>query len=253
MERVKDKVALITGGANGIGKATAKKLASEGAKVAITDIDVENGEKIAKELQNEGEVKFYEMDVTNEEHWQKIPGKVEEDLGKINVLHNNAGIYIIKSVKDTTSEEFDKLMNINVKGVFLGMKYCAPLIEKNGGGSIINMSSVAGLVGVAGHTIYGGSKGAVRIMNKDVATEYAKKNVRVNSVHPGYIDTGMADYGAQTMNLSKEDLDKMHPMGHMGQPEDVANAVLFLASDESRFITASELVIDGGTSNCLTV
>lgn len=132
------------------------------------------------------------------------------------------------------------------------MKYLAQHMAENGGGSIINMSSVAGLRGNSGHTIYGASKGAVRIMTKDVAAEYANQNVRVNSVHPGYIDTDMADYGAKVQNATKEDLDKMHPLGHMGKPEDVAHAVLYLASDDSSFVTGSELTIDGGLTNCLS-
>jgi NAD(P)-dependent dehydrogenase (short-subunit alcohol dehydrogenase family) len=137
-------------------------------------------------------------------------------------------------------------MDVNVTGVFLGMKHCTPPMVEQGQGSVINLSSVAGLVGVSGHTCYGASKGAVRIMTKDAAMELAESGVRVNSVHPAYIDTQMADYGAETQNATKEELDAMHPIGHMGEPEDVAYAVLYLASEESKFMTGSELVLDGG-------
>jgi NAD(P)-dependent dehydrogenase (short-subunit alcohol dehydrogenase family) len=251
MQRVKDKIALVTGGANGIGKAIAKALLKEGAQVAVTDIDAENGKKIAQEISSNGAVKFYQQDVTREEQWKKVLEKVQSDLGSVDILLNNAGIYIIAPVAETSMEQFDKLMAVNVKGVFLGMKYLAPHMAQNGGGSIINMSSVAGLKGLAGHALYGASKGAVRIMNKDVAAEYAQQKVRVNSIHPGYIDTGMADYGAEITGSSKEELGKMHPIGHMGQPEDVAHAVVFLASEESKFMTGSELTIDGGLDNCI--
>ena len=251
MQRVKNKTVLITGGATGIGKAAAKALVEEGAKVAITDIDKEKGQQTADELSKDGKVKFYYHDVSQESDWENVVKKVQSDFGQIDVLVNNAGIYIIAPIAETTLEQYDKLMAINVKGVFLGMKYLAPHMADNGGGSIINMSSVAGLKGVAGHALYGASKGAVRIMNKDVAAEYAKQQVRVNSVHPGYIDTGMADYGAEKNETTKKDLGKMHPMGHMGEPEDVANAIVFLASDESKFMTGAEIAIDGGLNNCI--
>jgi NAD(P)-dependent dehydrogenase (short-subunit alcohol dehydrogenase family) len=251
MQRVKNKTVLITGGATGIGRAAAKAFLEEGAKVAITDIDKEKGQKTADELSKDGKVKFYYHDVSQEGDWKKVLKQVQSDFGPINVLVNNAGIYIIAPIAETTMDQYDKLMAINVKGVFLGMKYLAPHMAENGGGSIINMSSVAGLKGVAGHALYGASKGAVRIMNKDVAAEYAKQQVRVNSVHPGYIDTGMADYGAEKNETSKEQLGKMHPMGHMGVPEDVANAIVFLASDESKFMTGAEMAIDGGLNNCI--
>jgi len=251
MERVKNKTALVTGGANGIGKAIAKALLQEGAQVAITDIDEDNGRKIAQEISGQGEIRFYQHDVTQEEQWKSILEQVQSDLDSIDILLNNAGIYIIAPVAETTMEQYDQLMNVNVRGVFLGMKYLAPHMAQHGGGSIINMSSVAGLKGLAGHALYGASKGAVRIMNKDVAAEYVKHNVRVNSIHPGYIDTGMADYGAEITGSSKKELGKMHPMGHMGEPEDVAHAVVFLASEESKFMTGSEITIDGGLDNCI--
>lgn len=247
MGRVDGKIAIVTGGAVGIGKAAAEMLAKEGARVAVTDIDEETGEKTVEQLSDSGySVAFFKHDVSSEDDWKRVVEGVKETFGPPDVLVNNAGIYRIASLEETTVEDWRQLMDINVTGVFLGLKHCAPIMKKQGRGSIINLSSVAGIIGLSGHACYGASKGAVRTMTKDAAIELAPSQVRVNSVHPAYIDTQMANYGADTLGRSKEELDAMHPIGHMGEPEDVAYATLFLASEESKFMTGSELVIDGG-------
>jgi len=247
MDRVQDEVAIVTGGAVGIGRAAAQHLAEEGARVAITDINEEDGKATAARIrENGGQAQFYTHDVTDESAWMQVVKSVQADLGSPTVLVNNAGIYLIKPLEETTVEEWNQLMQINVTGVFLGMKHVVPAMRDAGHGSIINLSSVAGLVGSAGHVCYGASKGAVRTMTKDAAIELADAGIRVNSVHPAYVDTGMAEYGAEMSDASKEDLDAMHPIGFMGQPDDVAYAVVYLASEESRFVTGSELVLDGG-------
>lgn len=246
MGRVDGKIALVTGGAVGIGKATAELLAAEGAKVAVTDINVEAGRSTVAQINDQGyDAAFFEHDVADEDQWRDVVAQVQDTFGAPDVLVNNAGIYLIKPMGEMTVDEWRRLMDINVTGVFLGMKHCAPLMKK-GSGSIINLSSVAGLIGAANHTCYGASKGAVRIMTKDAALELAEDGVRVNSIHPAYIDTQMADYGAEVQHATKEELDAMHPIGHMGEPIDVAYAVLYLASDESKFVTGAELVLDGG-------
>ncbi|MFP4228268.1 MAG: SDR family NAD(P)-dependent oxidoreductase [Salinivenus sp.] len=247
MGRVSGKTALITGAALGIGRAAAQMLAEEGAQVAITDINEEVGEEAADALSSEGrEVAFFEHDVASEADWERVVDDVRATFGPPDVLVNNAGIYQIEPLDEMSVEDWKHLMDINVTGVFLGMKHCTPLMREQGGGSVINLSSVAGLVGLPGHACYGASKGAVRTMTKDAAMELAEDGVRVNSVHPAYIDTQMADYGADVQGATKEELDAMHPIGYMGEPEDVAYAVTYLASDESKFMTGSELVLDGG-------
>ncbi|MEF8817906.1 MAG: glucose 1-dehydrogenase [Salinibacter sp.] len=247
MDRVDGKIAVITGGGRGIGQTTAELLAEEGAQVAVTDIDADAGTTTVEHITDAGgEAAFFEHDVTSEADWERVVDKVQDTLGVPDVLVNNAGIYQIEPVDEIDVDDWKNLMDINVTGVFLGLKHCTPLMREQGQGSVINLSSVAGIIGLSGHTCYGASKGAVRTMTKDAAIELAEAGVRVNSLHPAYIDTQMADYGAETLGTPKEELDAMHPIGHMGEPEDVAYAVLFLASDESTFMTGSEMVLDGG-------
>lgn len=247
MERVAGKIAIVTGGGKGIGHAVAKMLAEEGAQVAVTDIDEAAGRATVDSLTESGHAAaFFEHNVASEEDWERVVEEVQDTFGVPDVLVNNAGIYRIEPIDETTVEDWRQLMDVNVTGVFLGMKHCTPLMREQGQGAVINLSSVAGLVGVSGHACYGASKGAVRTMTKDAAIELAEAGVRVNSVHPAYIDTQMADYGAETQGASKEELDAMHPVGHMGEPDDVAYAVVYLASEESKFMTGAELVIDGG-------
>jgi NAD(P)-dependent dehydrogenase (short-subunit alcohol dehydrogenase family) len=226
-------------------------LAEEGASVVVTDISEERGNETVEQIAGKGgKALFLRHDVTREEDWIQAVSRTREEYGGLDVMLNNAGLYVIKSLVETTVEDWNNLMAVNVTGVFLGMKHAAPAMAERGGGSIINLSSVAALTGVAGHTLYGASKGAVRTMTKDVAMEYASAQVRVNSLHPGYINTGMAEYGAQAANSTIEELGRqMYPLGRIGEPEDVANTVLFLASDESKYTTGAEFVIDGGATS----
>lgn len=248
--RLENKVAIITGGGTGIGKETALLFAKEGAKVVITDINEQSGNATVKDIQAiGGEALFVRHDVGNEDDWKKVADETIHAFGKVDVLFNNAGIYIIKPMAEIELAEWNRLMSINVTGVFLGMKHIMPLMAKQNKGSVINASSIAGLTGAAGHVLYGASKGAVRIMTKDAAMEYADAGVRVNSIHPGYIDTGMADYASETTGNSKEQLGKnLFPLGRLGSVNEVAKMVLFLASDESSFSTGAEFVIDGGAT-----
>ncbi|AXX65242.1 MAG: glucose 1-dehydrogenase [Lactobacillus sp.] len=244
MKRLENKVAIITGGAAGIGLATTKRFILEGAKVVFTDVNDTEGTKVQKELGNKAV--FIKQNVASENDWIKVVQNTLDKFGKIDILFNNAGIYRIKPIIDISLDEWKQLLDININGVFLGMKHVLPKMASNNSGSVINASSIAGLIGSAGHVLYGASKGAVRIMSKDEAAEYATHNIRVNSIHPGYITTAMSDYASESLKLSKEELNKTYPLGRMGKPEEVANLVLFLASDEAAFITGTEIPIDGG-------
>ncbi|OPA74567.1 short-chain dehydrogenase [Paenibacillus selenitireducens] len=247
--RLQGKVALITGGGTGIGKATAIRFAQEGAKVVVTDINLQGAQTTAQEIkQAGGQGLALRQDVTQEADWISVVEQSKEAFGTIDILFNNAGIYIIKPLAEITLEEWNRLMGINVTGVFLGMKHVMPLMAEQHKGSVINASSIAGLTGAAGHVLYGASKGAVRIMSKDAAMEYATKGVRVNSIHPGYIDTGMVDYAAQVNHTSKSNLADISPNGRLGSVNDIANIVLFLASDEANHVTGAEFVVDGGAT-----
>jgi NAD(P)-dependent dehydrogenase (short-subunit alcohol dehydrogenase family) len=253
-KRIEGKIALITGGGSGIGKETSLLLAKEGATVIVTDINVEAAQETARVIEKRGGNGIaIAHDVTSETEWENVVAEVVRQFERIDILFNNAGIYIIQSLRKTTLEEWNKLMNVNVTGVFLGMKHVAPLMREQGGGSIVNISSTVGLQGAPGHTLYGASKGAVRAMTKSVAMEYAPANVRVNSLHPGYLDTGMAEYGAEASKTTIDELgEQLYPLGRIGERKDAANAVLFLASDESAYMTGSELVIDGGAHAAIT-
>lgn len=248
--RLENKVAIITGGGTGIGKETALLFAKEGAKVVITDINQESGSQAVKDIQaNGGEALFVSHDVSKEDDWKKVAEETIKTFGKVDILFNNAGIYKIKPLAEIELEEWNQLMSINVTGVFLGMKHVIPLMAKQKNGSVINASSLAGLRGAPGHVLYGASKGAVRIMTKDAAMEFASFGVRVNSIHPAVINTGMADYASEVTRSSKEQLGKnLSPLGRLGTVKDVANTVLFLASDESAYTTGTEFVIDGGAT-----
>ena len=247
--RVAGKVALISGGAGGIGAATAKLLAKEGAAVVIGDILEDEGKATEAQIaESGGKALFVRLDVTSEESWRNAVQIAAASFGKLDILVNNAGVSYRAGVEETTSEAWDKVMEVNVKGVFLGTKAAIPEMRKAGGGSIINISSIYGLVGSATSSAYHASKGAVRIFNKSTAIQYASENIRANSVHPGFIDTPMTRAHHDNPNIHEERVAKM-PLGRMGQPEDIAAGILYLASDESSFVTGAELVIDGGMTS----
>ena len=245
--RLANKVALITGGARGQGAVEAKLFATEGAYVVICDILDEEGKRIESEINNTGGSSlFAHLDVTDESEWQNVIATTLNSFGKLDILVNNAGIYKWAQVEETTSELWDQTMDINAKGVFLGTKHAIPAMRNSGGGSIVNISSVAGLIGSANAAAYCASKGAVRLLTKSTAIQYAKDGIRANSVHPGIIDTPMTTPNLLATQEARDRSASRHPLGRVGTSEDVAYGVLFLASDESSFMTGSELVIDGG-------
>ena len=247
MDRLSQKTALVTGAGAGIGRAVARTFAAEGARLAVTDVDLALAEETCQlVVDGGGTARSYGLDVAREDDWVRVVAEVEDNLGPVDVLVNNAGIYRIAPLAETTLAEWQCVQGVNSTGVFLGMKHVAGGMVARGAGSIINLSSVAGLVGAAGHVAYGASKGAVRAMTKDVAIELAPTGVRVNSVHPAYVDTAMADYGAEAARVEVADLGVLHPLGRIGTPEEVAWACVYLASDESGFVTGAELVLDGG-------
>jgi len=244
--RVAGKVALISGGSGGIGAATAKLLAKEGAAVVIADLLEKEGRLVETSIiKSGGQGLFINLDVTNEDSWNSAVDAAVSNFGKLDILVNNAGVSHRAGVEDTTSDSWDKVFDVNVKGVFLGTKAVIPAMRSAGGGSIINISSIYGLVGSVTSTAYHASKGAVRIFNKSTAIQYASENIRANSVHPGFVDSPMTRAHHDNPNIHQERVSKM-PLGRMGQPEDIAAGILYLASDESSFVTGAELVIDGG-------
>jgi len=255
MTKLAGRVALVTGGARGLGAAAARALAGVGAKVVVSDIG--DGTETAASIGGA----YVKHDVTSEPDWVAAVAFTKKTFGGLDILVNNAGIFWVRPIAMTTLEEFKRMQAVNVDGVFLGMKHAIPVIAERsqqweGGGSIVNISSVAGLVGSANLISYNASKGAVRLMTKSAALECAeqKLKIRVNSVHPGMIDTDMMRGAATLMaKVAGTDLDterarmaKRHPLGRVGKDTDVADAVLFLASDASAFMTGSEVVVDGG-------
>ena len=249
MMRLQGKVALISGGARGQGAAEAKLFAKEGAKVVFGDILDDEGRKTEAEIQEiGGEALYIHLDVTKEEDWQNMVSETVNKFGKIDILVNNAGVVSWGILEDTTTEEWDRVMDINAKGVFLGTKAVIPEMRKAGGGSIVNISSISGIIGQDSiQPVYNASKGAVRLFTKSTAIQYAGENIRANSVHPGSVATDMNAERRSDPELLAESLSRI-PLGRIGEPEDIALGVLYLASDESSFITGSELVIDGGFS-----
>ena len=244
--RLQNKVALISGGAKGMGAVEAKLFAKEGAKVVIGDVLETEGKQIEAEInETGGECLFVPLDVTDENQWNEAVAATVRRFGKLDILINNAGIFRTSAVEETSSTEWDQVMDINAKGVFLGAKAAIPAMREAGGGSIINLSSVAGLVGAAYSSAYSASKGAVRLFTKSTAIQYATDGVRCNSIHPGVIQTDMTKEAIADSQFKAQRLDPT-PLARLGQPEDVAYGALYLASDESSFVTGAELVIDGG-------
>ncbi|MCH8279058.1 MAG: glucose 1-dehydrogenase [Chloroflexi bacterium] len=249
MGRLDGKVVFISGGARGQGAAEARIFAQEGAKVVIGDVLDAEGTSVASEIaESGGDALFVHLDVTDEEDWRKAIGAAVSNFGKLDVLVNNAGIWRRGRVEDTTVEDWDTIMDVNAKGVFLGTKLAIPEMRKAGGGSIINISSTAGLVGGPRSSAYTASKGAVRLFTKATAIQYAKEGIRANSIHPGPIETAMIQQVWQGDEQNREEAIARTPLGRIGTPEDIAYGALFLASDESSFMTGSELVIDGGST-----
>lgn len=252
MTRLDGKVCIVTGGSQGIGKATCLRLAREGAKVAITDIEDEDGRRLRDEIVEDGATaEYWHLDVTNEDEVRKVFDEVADKFGGLHVVVNNAGIAgADKPTDEVSAEEWRQVMDVNVNGVFYCTKAAIPHMRRNGGGSIINLSSIYGIVGAPDVPPYHASKGAVREMSKTDALFYAKEGIRVNSVHPGFIWTplvqAMAEASDEGPEAFRANLDELHPVGHVGEPDDIAAGIAYLASDDAKFVTGSELVIDGG-------
>jgi len=252
MDRVKGKAAIVTGGGSGIGEATAKLLAAEGAKVTIVDVDDANGARVAKEINDAGgTANFRHLDISNEDDIKTVFQQVFEDYGMLHILVNDAAVVGVDTPPDATkADDWDAVMNVNLRGTFLCTKYAVPYIKQTGqGGSIINVSSIMAMLGGPAHP-YNTSKGGIRSMTKSHSWIYAKDGIRVNSVHPGYINTPLfqklASASPQGLEASITATGSRIPMGRMGTPEDIANGILYLASDEASYVTGCELIIDGG-------
>ena len=247
--RLAGKVALVTGGASGIGAATARLYAQEGAGVAVADINDNLGHDVAKDS---GDGLYLHLDTTDEAQWADAVQQTLGRFGRLDILVNAAGVSgripgtaMAPVIEDQDLENWNMVMNVNSTGIFLGMKHAVPAMKAASGGSIINISSVYGLVGSSHNVAYHASKGSVRLATKSVALQYATDNIRVNSVHPGFVTSPMTQISHDDPELAKPRLDKT-PMGRFGMPADIANGCLFLASDESSWMTGAELVIDGG-------
>jgi len=243
--RLENKVAFISGGGRGMGEVMAKLFAQEGASVVIGDVLEDEGKQVEAAInETGGNCLFVRLNVTDETQWQQAVVATVTRFGKLDILINNAGIYRTNKIENTSVEEWDQVLAINGKGVFLGTKAAIPEMRKAGGGSIINLSSVAGLVGSADSGAYNASKGAVRLLTKSTAIQYAKEGIRANSIHPGTIETPMtADL---LSGEGRRDRINRTPLRRLGRADDVAYGALYLASDEASFVTGSELVIDGG-------
>jgi len=247
MGRLDGKVVLISGGARGQGAVEVRLFAREGARVVFGDLLDTEGRQLEAEIRGAGgEVSYLHLDVTREDDWRAAVGAAVNRYGRLDVLVNNAGILLRKRTEDTTAEEWDRVLAVNVTGVFFGTKHALPALRQAGGGSIVNISSIAGLVGsVYGSSAYTATKGAVRLFTKSIAIQHAGENIRCNSIHPGPIDTEMMRdvFGDPAM---REDRRNRIPLRRIGRAEDVAYGALYLASDEASFVTGAELVIDGG-------
>ncbi|MCJ7798506.1 MAG: glucose 1-dehydrogenase [Polaromonas sp.] len=252
MNRLQGKVAIVTGGALGIGRACAIRMAEEGASIALFDVLDKEGQALAAELVGRGFAsRYWHVDVSSEANVQGATDEAASHFGRLDVLVNNAGIAgVNKPTHEITEAEWDKVQAVNVKGVFFGLKHAIPHLKQAGGGSIINLSSIYGLVGAPDLPPYHASKGAVRLMSKTDALIYAPDRIRVNSVHPGFIWTPLVENLLTDQDTEaaagRKALDALHPLGHLGEPDDIAMGVVYLASDESKFVTGTELVIDGG-------
>lgn len=251
MDRLKGKVAVVTGAALGLGRATATRMAEEGAAVALFDIRDDEGQALAKDLQGRGgKARYWRCDTSKEAEVKRAIDEAAAQFGRLDILVNNAGVSgANKPTHELTEAEWDFVQGINVKGVFFGTKHAIPHLKAAGGGSIINLSSIYGLVGAGDVPPYHASKGAVRLMSKNDALIYAPDKIRVNSIHPGFIWTPMVEHFTEETGdaqAARKATDALHPLGHMGEADDIAWGCVYLASDEAKFVTGSELVIDGG-------
>lgn len=257
MGRVSGKMALVTGGAQGLGEAIGRMLAREGAKVTLTDINGAGAEKVAASINaahGAGTAFAFQQDVTDEARWKEVAQAAHDAMGGLNVLVNNAGIGVAGNIETCTFEDWQRCFDINVNSIFHGCQKALPLMRDHAPGSIINISSIAGLIASDTMPAYNASKAAVWMLSKSIALHCAKKsmNIRCNSVHPTFVDTPILDGTAKAASLDKgvllEKLARQIPLKFVGEPNDIANAVLYLASDESRFMTGAELKLDGGIS-----
>jgi NAD(P)-dependent dehydrogenase (short-subunit alcohol dehydrogenase family) len=246
MNRFDGQVALVTGGARGIGVATAQRFARDGAAVAVTDVLDTEGLAVAEALsQAGGRARFEHLDVSDEDAWVTAVDRIEADLGPITILVNNAGVGTLAHVEDETVEAWDRVIAINQTGVWLGMKVVGARMRERGAGAIVNVSSIFGAVGGFGGSIaYHASKGAVRLMTKSAALHWATKGVRVNSIHPGFVETPMLEAAMGTPMETQ--ILSMTPMGRMGRPDEIASVIAFLASEDASYMTGSEIYVDGG-------
>jgi NAD(P)-dependent dehydrogenase (short-subunit alcohol dehydrogenase family) len=246
MKRFEGQVALVTGGARGIGVATAQRFARDGAAVAVTDVLDTEGQAVAEALAQAGSRACFEhLDVSDEDAWVRAVDRIEADLGPITILVNNAGVGTLAHVEDETVEAWDRVVAINQTGVWLGMKVVGTRMRERGAGAIVNVSSIFGAVGGFGGSIaYHASKGAVRLMTKSAALHWATKGVRVNSIHPGFVETPMLEAAMGTPMETQ--ILSMTPMGRMGRPDEIASVIAFLVSEDASYMTGAEVYVDGG-------
>lgn len=250
MGRVEGKVAIVTGAASnpGLGRTTAMTLAREGARLMVTDIDEAGAADCAQAIRDAGgEAVSMRQDVTSEDGWKAVIRSTQDSYGRLDVLVNNAGIAVLKRMEDMSLADWNRQIEVNLTSVFLGCKYAMPALRDAGGGSLINLSSVAGLIGMGTCVAYGASKGGVRIMSKSIAVEGAADNIRCNSVHPGVIWTNMQSQATGRTDPTSVPVgpDRV-PLGRVGEPQDIANCILYLASDEAGYVTGAEFTIDAG-------
>ncbi|PZC43248.1 MAG: 3alpha(or 20beta)-hydroxysteroid dehydrogenase [Chloroflexi bacterium] len=246
-EKLKGRVAVVTGGAGGIGKEICKCLSNEGAQVIMADLSESSAANAIAEINSAyNKVIYHELDVVSEQSWHTLYQYVEQRFSRLDILVNNAGIYLFKDIENTTLDDWNRVMSINATGVFLGTKLAIPLLRQNGSGSIINMSSTSGITGSPFEVAYTASKGSVRLFTKSAALYTAKDNIRINSVHPATTDTSMVEVLWESNKDLKKTVTENVPLGRLADPIEIAKAILFLASDDSSYITGTELIVDGG-------